>query len=157
MARVHDANTAAAFERLFAEHESELYGYLVRRLDSATAERAVADVFAAAWWGFCHRDPVPCPRTWLYGLAIERVRAHRRIEIAQLALLARRRARSPGVPAVARALADLDPLDRDMLTLHVWAGVEHESVAELVGLPVAAARRRIARAHAAVERAARAG
>jgi DNA-directed RNA polymerase specialized sigma24 family protein len=34
----------------------------------------------------------------------------------------------------------------------VWAGVEHESVAELTGVPVAAVRRRIDRAYAFVAR-----
>lgn len=157
MAPVHEGNTAAAFERLFAAHEEEVYDYLARRLDPVAAERVAAEVFAAAWLRFCHRDPAGSPRTWLFGIAMERVGVHRGLETAQLDRLARQRVPPRGMTAVARALADLDPLDRDMLTLHVWAGVEHESVAELVGLPVAATRHRIARAHAVVERAARAG
>jgi DNA-directed RNA polymerase specialized sigma24 family protein len=146
---------SAAFERIYVEHEHALFGYLVRRFDRATAEIAVAEVLARAWQDFATRDTTVDERVWIFGLALEHLEQHRAAELAHLEDLAVR----PNAPIssgqrrhVARALADLDPLDRDLLTLHVWAGVEHESLGELTGLPAATARRRVDRAHAFVRR-----
>ena len=143
-----DTATSAAFEQLYAEHERELYEYLARRLDAPTAEGAVAEVLARAWQQFGTRHRDLDVRTWLLGLALEQLEHHRVAELAHL----RRISVSHQGHDVARALAELDPLDRDMLTLHVWAGVEHESVAAMTGLSPAATRRRIDQAYAFVER-----
>lgn len=151
--REDDECTADTFEQLFVAHEHELYDYAARRLDAATAEQVVADVFATAWARFRRWGPTRCERTWLFGEAVDRIARHRSIEDAHLARLAQSGATHDDVRAVARALAHLDPVDRDLLTLHVWAGVTHESAAVAVGVPTATARRRIDRARAFVTRA----
>jgi RNA polymerase sigma-70 factor, ECF subfamily len=142
-----DGPTSAAFEQLYAEHEGELYDYLARRLDAPTAESSVAEVLARAWEQFATRDRDLDERTWLLGLVLSHLEQHR---VAELAHLSRLSVSHQG-HEVARALAELDPLDRDILTLHVWAGVEHESVAAMTGLSPAATRRRIDQAYAFVE------
>ncbi len=131
-ARVRRANAATsdAFEQLYIEHEAALYDYLVRRLDASTAEGAVAAVLASAWQQFGTRDLDLGVRTWLLGLTLAHLENHRVAELAHL----KRLSVDHHDHDVARALAELDPLDRDMLTLHVWAGVEHESVAVITGL-----------------------
>lgn len=143
-----DTATSVAFERLYVEHERELYDYLARRLDAPAAEGAVAEVLALAWQRFGTRDRDLDVRTWLLGLALAHLGQHRVAEVAHL----KRLSVSHHGHEVARALAELDPLDRDMLTLHVWAGVAHESVAAITGLSPAATRRRIDQAYAFVER-----
>ena len=148
-ARVRRANaaTSAAFERLYAEHEEALYEYLARRLDAPTAEVAVADVLARAWQQFGTRDRHLDVRNWLLSLALAHLDRHRVAELAHL----RRLSVSHHGHDVAQALAELDALDRDMLTLHIWAGVEHRSVAAITGLSPAVARSRIDHAYAFVE------
>jgi DNA-directed RNA polymerase specialized sigma24 family protein len=145
--RTH-AGDSVEFERLYLEHERELYDYLARRLDAATAESAAAEVFARAWQQYPTRATELDDRSWLLGIALAHLERHRGAEVKQLEHLSRSH---PGHD-VARALAELDPLDRDMLTLHVWLGVEHDSVAVMTGLPAATARRRIEQAYAFVER-----
>lgn len=149
------AAMSTEFERVYVDNQDALFDYLARRLDASTAERAAAEVLARAWQAFATRDRSVDEHTWIFGLALEHLERHRAAELAHLEHLAAR----PGDPAsnphrrrVARALAELDPLDRDMLTLHVWAGVEHETVAGLTGVPAVTVRRRIDQAYAFVQR-----
>jgi RNA polymerase sigma-70 factor (ECF subfamily) len=141
------ARDARAFERLYVEHEPELYRYLARRLGPTKAEEAVAEAFAVAWRGFPEVDSSLALRTWLLGLAVDYVRTRRDDELEYLGVL------PPHRPsAVGSALAELDPVDRDMLTLRVWAGLSDESIAEVTQLPLDAVGRRIRAAHDHVRR-----
>jgi len=141
------ARDARAFERLYVEHEPELYRYLARRLGPTKAEDAVAEAFAAAWRGFPDVDASLAMRTWLLGLAVEYVRTRRDDELEYL-----------GVPhahtasPVALALAELDPVDRDMLTLRVWAGLSDDGIAEVTSVPVESVGVRVHAAHEHVRR-----
>ncbi len=154
-ARRAAAATSTAFERVYLDHQDALFDYLARRLDATTAERAAAEVLARAWHDFATRDRSVDDRAWIFGLALEHLELHRAAELAHLEHLSAPRndsASNAHRRGVARALAELDPLDRDMLTLHVWAGVEHETVAGLTGIPAVTARRRIDQAYAFVQR-----
>jgi DNA-directed RNA polymerase specialized sigma24 family protein len=147
------SSNAVAFEQLYVDHEPDLYGYLARRLEPSVAEDTVAEVFALAWQRFSARDPATSARTWLLGLALERLETRRDDELACLEHLASGRftpAAASSCPHVADALAELDAIDRDMLTLHVWADVSHESVAVLTGLSAEIVHRRIAGAYSFV-------
>jgi RNA polymerase sigma-70 factor (ECF subfamily) len=152
-ARVRGGRSARAFEQLYLENEPLLYRYLARRLDPDAAEQTVAEVFALAWQRLPARDPAITVRTWLLGLAVERLATRRADELAWLRQLA-----NPSIaavtpcshPHVAHALAQLDPIDRDMVTLHVWAGVSRETVALLTGVPAESVHGRIDRAHSFV-------
>jgi RNA polymerase sigma-70 factor (ECF subfamily) len=144
---------ATAFEAVYVEHEAEVYRYLARRLDAETAEEAAAEVFATAWDDY-RQDRVPGETgRWLLGLAVAAVGRRRLSELRHLCHLATAsRSLGSGCGRVARALADLDPVDRDLLSLHVWAGVSHSGAGELVGIPPASARRRIDQAYDFVRR-----
>jgi DNA-directed RNA polymerase specialized sigma24 family protein len=146
---------AAVFEVVYVEHEVEVFRYLARRLDAVTAEEAAVEVFATAWGEYAEdpkRDERDA-RRWLLGLAVAAVRRRRCAELQHLRHLA-----SSGLSSesrhghVARALVDLDPVDRDLLSLHVWAGVSHGCAGELVGVHPASARQRIDDAYAFVRR-----
>jgi RNA polymerase sigma-70 factor (ECF subfamily) len=142
--------SAAAFETFYVDHEAELYRYLARRLDAHAAEAVVAECFALAWDGFATRDRSIGGRAWLFGFALERLRSRRRDELAHLDRIARSDVELVADSAcaqVAAALAQLDAVDRDMLTLHVWAGVSHDTVAWLTGLPAVIVERRVAGAY----------
>lgn len=138
------ARDAREFERLYVEHEPVLYRYLARRLGPARAEDAVAEAFAVAWRTFPEVDRSLAVRTWLLGLALDYVRARRDDEIAYLGVA---RDRPEGASPVAVALAELDPVDRDMLTLRVWADLSDEAIAHVTQQPIESIGARIRAAH----------
>jgi RNA polymerase sigma-70 factor (ECF subfamily) len=136
---VHDRT---AFERLFADHGTAVLAYALRRADRATAEEVVAEVFVVAWR---RRDRIPDdePMLWLYAvarrvLANERRAARRRAALTTaLSALARQRTADPpgavarGVETLRDALAALRPLDREVLMLTAWEGLDGARAAEL--------------------------
>lgn len=126
-----EPRNAAAFEQLYLDNEAALYDYLARRLGPSSAEDAVAETFAAAWQCFAHLETSTKVRTWLMGFAIEKLRARRDDELAYLDCAHA----GSSAPRVARALAELEAIDRDMLTLRVWAELSDECIAQLIGLP----------------------
>lgn len=126
-----DPRNAVAFEQLYLDNEAALFDYLARRLGPGGAEDAVAETFAAAWQCFAHLEASMKVRTWLMGFAIERLRARRDDELAYLDCAHA----GASAPRVARALAELEAIDRDMLTLRVWAELSDECIAQLTGLP----------------------
>jgi DNA-directed RNA polymerase specialized sigma24 family protein len=92
-------------------------------------------------------------RRWLLGLAVAAVGRRRRAEVRHLCHLASSgTSSSSGCEHVARALVELDPVDRDLLSLYVWAGMSHRCAGELVGVHPASARRRIDHAYDFVRR-----
>lgn len=146
---------AAAFERVYHDNEDMLFDYLARRLGPRRAETAVAETFAVAWQQFPDLAPDICLRAWLLGLALERVEELRREELEYLS----QAVLEPDEPTdertdpalceahlasrVARALTDLGPFDRDLLTLHLWTDLGPASLAELTGMRVAALTQRL--------------
>lgn len=141
------ARDARAFEELYEEHEPALFRYLARRLGPTKAEDAVAAAFAAAWHAYPDLDGRVAVRTWLLGLAVEHLRRCRQDELAYLD-----GAHTDRPSAVATALAELDPIDRDMLTLRVWADLSDEGIAAVTCVPVEAVQRRVRAAHDHVRR-----
>ena len=98
----------------------------------------MAEAFAIAWQRFADYDPTRAAfSTWVFGIAINLLRRHARTEIYQLALFSRtgtdpaqasdegaivdRLTASEFWPKVAAELAEMDEVDRDVLTLYAWA------------------------------------
>jgi RNA polymerase sigma factor (sigma-70 family) len=151
------------FEVLYRRHVAGLLGYLGRRVGTALAEDLTADTFAIAW---TRREAFDRERaafsSWLFGIAINVLRRHRRQESIQLAAYARHAADPIVVvdemaianrldadavwPQVAAALADLPAVDRDILTLQAWAGLSYQEIADAVGVPIGTVRSKINRA-----------
>jgi DNA-directed RNA polymerase specialized sigma24 family protein len=140
---------ATAFERVYHDNEAMLFDYLARRLGPRRAEMAVAETLAVAWKQFPELAPNACLRAWLLGLALDQVDELRREEVEYLHQAVHERDDESDVRTdptlceahlssrVARALTDLSPFDRDLLTLHLWTDLGPASLAELTGMRVA--------------------
>ncbi len=132
-------------------------------MGAAAAEDVVAETFLAAVTGWAKFDPDRGEaRPWLFGILTNRIARHRRDEATYLKLLAG----LPGEPvttdvadrvtdqvsaatngkAMAVALAELSPGDRDTLLLLAWADMSYPEIATALHIPVGTVRSRINRA-----------
>jgi RNA polymerase sigma-70 factor (ECF subfamily) len=163
------------FEALFDRHGETIYRYLRRRVGAALAEELAAETFARAFRArrrFDRRGESALP--WLYGIAANLLRMHRRGEERRLRAYARaiERGFEPSLnadsdqrldaaalrPALVEALARLPHAQREVLLLHAWAELSHEEIAIALGISAGTVRSRLHRARAHVaERLARFG
>lgn len=153
----------SAFAALFDRHYDAIAGFLRRRLPAALADELAAETFlqafaARARYAREHADARP----WLYGIAANLLRRHRRTEERRWRAYARAAAHervepeleavdarldaSAAAPALASALASLGPGERDVLLLYAWAELTYEQVADALALPVGTVRSRLHRA-----------
>lgn len=150
-----------AFAELFHRHSGEIGRYVTRRVGPEAAEDIVAETFLVA---FRRRDSYDRGRTdarpWLYGIATNVMRRHRRDEVRALRTLERTGVdpvmaesftdRVDGQVSASRllapALARLNAGQRDVLLLTAWAGLTLDQIAEVLGIPHGTARSRLNRA-----------
>lgn len=153
-----------AFAELFHRHSVEIGRYVTRRVGPGIAEDIVAETFLVA---FRRRDSYDLSRTdarpWLYGIATNVMRRHRRDEVRALRTLERtgvdpvmaesfadrvdgRVAAAETSRLLAPALARLNTGQRDVLLLTAWAGLTLDEIAEVLGIPHGTARSRLNRA-----------
>ncbi|EID52566.1 RNA polymerase sigma factor [Saccharomonospora xinjiangensis] len=154
---------APEFERLFDRHARPLHRYLARRARDV-ADDLVAETFLVALQTRHDYDPRRgTARSWLYGIATNLLRRHARQEVRGLRATARcqetEAVRTEGpenrvadrvdaqarARQLARALAELNPSDRDVLLLISWAEFDSAEVAEVLGIPVGTVRSRLHR------------
>jgi RNA polymerase sigma factor (sigma-70 family) len=152
------------FGPLFDRHAQDLYRYMARRVGADLAEDLTAETFLAA---FQLRDrydaSYPSARPWLFGIAANLIRRHRRTERRQLRAYARtgidplrdefvdaeRRVDAAAAgPRLADALASIAQRDREVLLLFAWADLSYEEIARALEIPVGTVRSRLARARA---------
>jgi RNA polymerase sigma-70 factor (ECF subfamily) len=147
------------FRQVYAGNFQPLLAYALRRVEQpADAADIVAETFLVAWRR-CREIPAgEQARLWLYGVARRVLANHDRGGVRRERLGGRLRARltmtaggDPGneVPerlAVRAALARLGELDREILFLTVWEGLEPREAAEVLQVSPAAARTRLSRA-----------
>jgi RNA polymerase sigma-70 factor, ECF subfamily len=152
------------FAELFHRHSGEIGRYVTRRVGPGIAEDLVAETFLVA---FRRRGSYDGSRTdarpWLYGIATNVMRRHRRDEVRALRALERTGVdpvladsftdRVDGQVAaeemsrrLAPALARLNAGQRDVLLLTAWAGLTVDQIAEVLGIPNGTARSRLDRA-----------
>jgi RNA polymerase sigma factor (sigma-70 family) len=152
------------FEDVFDAHVAEIHRYLSRRVGTALADDLTADVFATAFARRRTYDPAKAAvRPWLYGIAQNVLRGHRRTERRQLAAYARlgvdpvadpmavaddRVDAERAGPRLAEALLALGAKDRETLLLFAWSGMTYDEVAAAAGVPVGTVRSRLHRARA---------
>lgn len=151
------------FEAVFDRHATAIYRYLRRRVGAALAEELTAETFARAFRGrrrFDRRGGSALP--WLYGIAANLLRMHRRAEERRLRAYGRAAERGleppPSAdsdrrldaaalrPALAAALADLPLAQREVLLLHAWAELSHEEIAAALDISAGTVRSRLYRA-----------
>lgn len=137
----------ARFEQLYDATSHLILGYALRRTDGAEdAADVVAEVFLVAWRRL---DDVPAgdeARLWLYGVARnvlanhsralrrrDRLTSQVRDEVAVFARGMRPAGEGRDRTAILAALAALGDVDREVLGLVGWEGLDHEQAAAVLG------------------------
>ena len=158
----------ARFGELFDRHADEIYRFVARRLGPDVAADLVADVFLIAFRRRARFDPARAlARPWLYGIAVNVIRGHRRAETRRLRALARAPRTSAVTdgepfeervadrvsaqrlgPDLARALGRLSEGERDLLLLVAWGDLSFDQAAAALGIPPGTARSRLHRLRA---------
>lgn len=148
------------FERLYAEHAGPLFGFLAYRTgDRALAEDLLADTFEAAYRARSRFDRRKASeRTWLYAIALNRLRDHARRRAAETRAYERMAvggdaAASHREPAdfgdrdlLERSLAKLSEDERDCVALRFGADLTLKEIATLLGEPMTTVEGRVYRA-----------
>lgn len=159
-ASLHDPGR---FEVVFQRHYADVHRYLHRRVGRELADDLASQTFLVAFAGRdrfdqAHADAGP----WLYGIAGNLLRTHRRTERRQLAAYARtgvdpvapdafsatedRIDAAASLAPLAHALAQLRDDDRDVLLLYAWANLTYGQIAIALDIPTGTVRSRLARA-----------
>ena len=73
-------NSPHAIERLFADHFGSIYRFAACRVGRDAALDIAAETFAQALRSFGNLDPERDARAWLFGIATNVLRHHRRAE-----------------------------------------------------------------------------
>lgn len=156
-----------AFAAIFDRHYDVVYRYLARRVGPDDAAELASETFTTAFDVRRRYDQArPDARPWLYGIATNLVRHHRRREGRRLrayARIDRPRTEDGGLtgvedrldaralaPVLAEALLRLSQGDRDAVLLYAWADLRYEDIAVALGIPVGTVRSRLHRARAQV-------
>jgi RNA polymerase sigma-70 factor, ECF subfamily len=155
---------AEAFAAIYDRHAETVLRFLGRRVGAEAAEGLHADVFRIA---FERRKAFDSSRLsalpWLYGIASNLLRKHRRAEARRLRACARMAAGAAAAdlrtdvsaldarvlyPRVAEAVDELPEGEREALLLFAWEELSYRDVADALELPVGTVRSRLNRARA---------
>ena len=130
---------ARQVEQLFADHARAVRAYALRRVDSATADDVVSDVFVVA---FRRLEAIPEPSLpWLLATARKIIANQRRATSRREALNADLQSLQTGVwrdqhgddHALLAGLARLSERDREAILLVAWEELDPASAAAVVG------------------------
>jgi RNA polymerase sigma factor (sigma-70 family) len=157
----------ALFAEVFDRHHGELYRYLRRQVGTDVAADLAAETFVTAFARRgTYRPQSTDARPWLYGIAHNLLRNHRRQQRRRLSAYARHGAepvadmaaeaefaladaRADSVAVTARleqVLARMPDRDREVLQLFAWADMSYAEVAQALGIPLGTVRSRLNRA-----------
>jgi RNA polymerase sigma-70 factor (ECF subfamily) len=151
------------FVAVFDRHFDTIHRYLARRVGPDVADDLASETFTTA---FRLRDRYDLTRSdarpWLFGIATNLVRHHRRSEGRRLRAYSRLDGGQPSdpeadqvaervdaaraAPRIADALSRIPAADRDALLLLAWADLRYDEIAVALEIPVGTVRSRIHRA-----------
>jgi RNA polymerase sigma-70 factor (ECF subfamily) len=152
---------AVSAEQAFADHYALIYRYLHRRIGAGVAEELAAETFATAFANWSRFDQTRPVIAWLFGIATNLLRRHRRDEERKLSAYARTGVDPASATvedeaiasadaqakhrALAAGLAQLRVQERDVLLLHAWADLSDEEIALALQVPVGTVKSRLSR------------
>jgi len=148
-----------AFTELFRRYKQPIYGFFRRRVtDSAHAEELTQETFLALVRSASRYQPRALFRTYLYAIAFKILRAHRRKAAFRATFLGPRGStpdpsRHDATESslwIRRAVAKLDPIDREILLLREFEQLSYAEIADLLQLPLNTVRSRLFRARMAL-------
>ncbi len=150
----------ARFTALYEEHRRHVYAYCRRRVDAATVDDVVADVYLAVWRRIDDAPVDEGARPWLYRIAYLVTSNHWRGMARRRKLNAK--LDSMGVASgvsvpdqlvlreeVREALQALDSLsetDQEVIRLSVWEHLSNDDIATVLNIETNAVRQRLHRA-----------
>jgi RNA polymerase sigma-70 factor, ECF subfamily len=152
--------SSEAFNELFRRYKQPIYGFFRRRVaDPAHAEELSQETWVAVLRAASRYQPRALFRTYLYAVAFKILRAARRKANFRALFLGRPSEPSPD-PAkpdptesglwVRRAVAKLEPLDREIVLLREFEQLSYAEIADLLRLPLNTVRSRLFRARTAL-------
>jgi RNA polymerase sigma factor (sigma-70 family) len=150
------------FGEIFDRHFDAIYRYCSCRVGANLADDLTSEIFSVAFRRrSSYDDTREDARPWLYGIATNLLRRHHRTEARRLRAYGRTTVPTEdfdvtGViarvdadaqkTAVAAALAQLKPVDRDVLLLLAGADQSYQDIADALGIPIGTVRSRLNRA-----------
>lgn len=159
----HVDDTRESTRRLYLAHSADLHRYASRRVGRVAADDVVAETFRRVM-EHARRfdDSLGSERAWLFGIATNILRNHRRTEMRRMAAFAREAQRTPAGtdPLLAKAgqldarrdlrivldaAAALDQADYELLILVVWEELSSAEAAAALGLQPGTVRSRLHR------------
>jgi RNA polymerase sigma-70 factor, ECF subfamily len=146
------AGSRPDFEALFERYKEAVWRFYRRRLDDpGRAEELVQDVFLAILQGARRYEPRAAFRTYLFGIAYNLLLAERRSSVRRCAEplpddLASTAPDAEGALWVRRALATLEPEQREIVMLREYEGLSYLEIAHVMQLPLNTVRSRLFRA-----------
>jgi len=149
--------STAAFDRLFSRYRQPVFGFFRRRVaDPAHAEELTQETFFALLRAAPRYRPAALFRTYLYAIALNLLRAHRR-KAAFRAMFhstseeeASTRNTMDAEVILRQAVGRLDRMDREILMLREFEELSYAEIAELLDLPLNTVRSRLFRARTAL-------
>jgi RNA polymerase sigma factor (sigma-70 family) len=149
------------FGAIFERHFDPIHGYLRRRFADELADELTAQTFFVAFdRRATYSRARPDSRPWLFGIATNLARGHRRRELRELkAIAALRPEHGGGVEGVegrvdaermrdrlAHLLAELPGEEAEVLYLLTWAELGQAEIADALGIPLGTVKSRLNRA-----------
>src|SRR5262245_51075327 len=140
----------SAFEVLFDRHFDLVHRYIHRRAGREIADELAAETFALAFERRASCTSTASALPWLYGIATNLLRRRRRVERRRLNAYARSGVNdwvayddgtalvddSASSARLARALAAMQPHERDALLLYALADLSYDEIATSLEVPV---------------------
>jgi RNA polymerase sigma factor (sigma-70 family) len=155
--------SAERFAVIFDRHFVAIRDYLRRRINHSLADELAAESFVVAFRSRATYDlAYSSARPWLFGIAANLLKRHRRQEKRELRAYARSavdpvqaQASSDAAqyshdlaigPALGEALATLSPMDREVLFLFAVADLSYEEISRALDIRIGTVRSRLFRA-----------
>ncbi len=164
------------FEEIYRRHHRVVCRHIERRTGPDTGADIAAEVFVSAFAArHRYRVEYASARPWLFGIAANLLRqhfrtrqratrAHQRLTTTSLGYVpdtteesSRRVDASLAAPDLAKSLAVLRAVEREVLLAYAIGDLSYVEIAEALGIPVGTVRSRLARARQRIRRRAEAG